>query len=253
MPTVKRLAYRDKIETDRYTLYLGDCLDVLPTLQAGSVDAVVTDPPYGIGLRNGDVDGHRSERSFEIAGDDSQQVGIAIIKWTAQQKLPLVVFASPWKPWPISSRNMIVWDKGGAVGGGGDIATCLKRSWELIQTCRTGPMNGDRAESVWRFPINAQATVDHIASKPPALMIALVDRFTSCGDIVLDPFMGSGTTGVACMKLGRKFIGVEIDEGYFAIAAKRIQEARDEVLEYRETESYKIRKAGGLPLRYPDD
>lgn len=207
------------------TLHLGDCLDVLRTLDAGSVDAVVTDPPYGIGLRNNDRDGHRSGRSFRVEGDHSQEAGLQVLQWADTADLPTVVFASPWKPWPGRWRNLIVWDKGGAVGGGGDIQRCLKRSWELIQVARNGPMHGDRDESVWRFTINQQATIDHICAKPVALMASLISRFTSRGDTILDPFMGSGSTGVACVATGRNFIGIEIDPTYHAIAERRIAEA----------------------------
>jgi len=119
-----------------------------------------------------------------------------------------------------------VWDKGGAVGGGGDVATCLKRTWELIQVARNGRMNGNRNGSVWRFPIVPQHSKEHIAAKPVELMCELIERFTQPGDTILDPFMGSGTTGVACVKTGRNFIGIEIDKGYFDIAQKRIEEAQ---------------------------
>jgi|GEM_PF-2652524 len=204
--------------------------------------AIVTDPPYGISLRmgskngrykngsqwrgyrkNGDVDGHRSARTFLIHGDDDQSIGISILEWAAANDLTTIAFASPWKPWPGEWRNLIVWDKGGAVGGGGDIKTCLKRTWELIQVARNGPMTGRREESVWRFPITPRDTVDHICAKPPSLLVALIGRFTMYGQTILDPFMGSGTTGVACIREGRHFIGIERDEKYFQIAVERIR------------------------------
>jgi hypothetical protein len=186
---------------------------------------LVTDPPYGIGLRNNDRDGHRSERTFRVIGDDSQNAGNAVLQWAERLAMPTIVFASPWKPWNGTWRNLIVWDKGGAVGGGGDIDTCLKRSWELIQIARNGVMCGPRAESVWRYPITAADTIDHICAKPVKLMVALVERFVGEGCTILDPFMGSGTTGVAAVRTGRRFIGVEIDEGYFNIAKRRIEAA----------------------------
>jgi DNA modification methylase len=201
----------------------GDALAELPTLTG--IDAIVTDPPYGIALRNGDVDGHRSDRWDRIAGDETQAAGIAVLEWARPLGVPVVAFASPWKPWPGRWRNQIVWDKGGAVGGGGDIATCLKRSWELVQVWNPGPIFGPRAESVWRFPIVPSDTTDHICAKPVALMVRLLNTFVPAGATVLDPFCGSGTTGVACMQTGRNFIGVEIDAGYCEIARRRIAEA----------------------------
>lgn len=207
------------------TLYRGDCLRLLETLPAGSVDAVVTDPPYGIALSNNDRDGHRRSSSYRIAGDDSPAAGLAVLGWAQQHSLPIITFASPWQPWPGRWRNLIVWDKGGGVGGGGDVRTCLKRSWELIQVARNGCIRGGRSESVWRLPIGPTDCREHIAAKPVALMRRLLCKFVPAGSAILDPFMGSGTTGVACLQLGYRFIGCELDAGHFKIACKRLRSA----------------------------
>jgi site-specific DNA-methyltransferase (adenine-specific) len=186
---------------------------------------VLVDPPYGIGLRNGDVDGHRSDRWGSIEGDEDGSLGVAVLEWARSERRTVATFASPWKPWPGQWRNLIVWDKGGAVGGGGDIATCLKRSWELVQVWNPEPIAGPRAESVWRVPIVPADTEDHICAKPVALLARLIEVFTPPGCVVLDPTCGSGTTGVAAIKTGRRFIGIEIDPGYADIARRRIREA----------------------------
>lgn len=206
-------------------LIQGDCLEVLPLI--GNVDAVVTDPPYGIGLSNNDVDGHRTARSFGVLGDNDQTVGQAALDWAEQQELPTIAFASPWKPWPGSWRNLIAWDKGGAVGGGGDVRTCLKRTWELIQTVRTGALLSGRGESVVKFMVCPSDTSLHICAKPVELMEWIMEMFITRGDCVCDPFMGSGTTGVACIRKERQFIGIEREAKYFDIACKRIQQAWD--------------------------
>lgn len=208
-------------ERDGVSIICGDCREMLPYIAA---DVLITDPPYGIGLRNGDVDGHRSTTWDTVEGDHDTTVGRFAIEWADERELPAIVFASPWKPWGGSPRNQIVWDKGGAVGGGGDIATCLKRSWELIQVYRNGPMNGSRDESVWRFPITPRDTRLHICAKPVALMEALIVRFTSADDLVVDPFAGSGSTLVAAMLTGRQAIGIEISERNCEIAVKRLQQ-----------------------------
>jgi site-specific DNA-methyltransferase (adenine-specific) len=215
-------------EGKRWRLIRGDCLGLLARIEA---DAVVTDPPYGIGLQNNDRDGHRRQASYRIAGDENRMVALAVLKWSENRNLPTVAFASPWNPWPGNWRNLIVWDKGGAVGGGGDIATCLKRTWELIQVARNGPMRGGRAESVWRAKQSPHGTRQHIAAKPLSLMRAIIERFTNPGDVVFDPFAGSGSTGVACLQTGRRFIGIEIDPGYCAVARKRLKAAANEVKE----------------------
>lgn len=209
-------------ECGTVSLYLGDCRDVLPALEAGHY---VTDPPYGIGLRNGDVDGHRSDRWDAVVGDESQELGELVLQHARNHGTgSIVAFASPEKPWPGRWRNRIAWNKGGAVGGGGDTATCLKRSWELIQVWNPKPLNGTRDESVWHHPIVPSDTWLHICAKPVQLMSRLILTFTDRGEIVIDPFMGSGTTGVACVRTGRRFIGIEKEPKYFEIAKKRISD-----------------------------
>lgn len=202
-----------------------DCMDVLP--RDVSQINIVTDPPYGISLRNGDVDGHRSPRSFDVIGDESMESGKLLLEWAESRGIPTIAFSSPWKPWSGKWRNLIAWDKGGAVGGGGDIATCLKRSWELIATARTGPLLTGRMESVWRFPMTPADTADHICAKPVPLMRQLIEMFVSAESIVFDPFMGSGSTIVAAIETGRKAIGVEIDKRHFETSCRKCAIAWD--------------------------
>jgi DNA modification methylase len=204
-------------------LLLGDCLEILPVLP--KVDAVITDPPYGIGLENRDVDGHRGQWGA-IPGDDSRDVGVKALSALNDGTRLVAAFSSPGKEWPGRWRNRIVWDKGGAVGGGGDIATCLKRSWELLQVFNPEPYAGARTESVWRHAITPSDTVDHICAKPVPLIERVIRVFSRTTDTVLDPFMGSGTTGIACSNLGRSFLGIEIEPKYFDIACERIENAQ---------------------------
>jgi DNA modification methylase len=204
-------------------LRLGDCLEIMKTLPAGSVDAVVTDPPYGLSIAN---HGQSKRKRKSIPGDDSMTVGNEVLLWAESLDLPVMYFASPRRPWPGTWRNLIVWDKGGAVGGGGDLRLCLKLSWELIQIARNRVVNGGRDVSVWRHLVTPASFHYHTCEKPIELMVRLIETFTRPGDTVLDPFMGSGTTGVACVQTGRHFIGCEIDPTYFAIAEKRIAAAQ---------------------------
>ena len=203
------------------TIYHGDCRGILPNLQA---DVLVTDPPYGIGLRNGDVDGHRSAKWDTVQGDHDSTIARFAIQWADERDIPMIVFASPWNPWGGTPRNQIVWDKGGAVGGGGDIKTCLKRSWELVQVYRNGVINGGRDESVWRYPIVPSDTSLHICAKPVGLMEALICKFTRESDVLVDPFIGSGSTLVAAKIAGRRAVGIEIEERYCEMAANRLRQ-----------------------------
>jgi len=108
----------------------------------------------------------------------------------------------------------------------GDLSIPWKESWELIFVCGKG-FNGFRSEGIIRgHTIVTWASRGrlHPNQKPVGLMQELVAK---CPEVICDPFMGSGTTGVACVRLGRRFIGIEIDPGYFEIAKKRIQKELD--------------------------
>ena len=197
------------------TLYHGDCLEILPTLE--KVDAVVTDPPYGIGHQH---HGQIFKGAEPIRGDDSH-LAYAVLDGLAPC---LVAFYSPFNPPPVKWRSVLVWSKGGHVGAGGDRATCWKRDFELVGVKGNAPLNGKRDVSVLHYSAISPPPTGHFCEKPVALMIYLVGKLQE--QTILDPFMGSGTTGVACMNLGRKFIGIEIEQKYFDIACERIEQAQ---------------------------
>ena len=208
------------------TLYLGDCLAILPTLEP--VDALVTDPPYGIGYSPAaggggitDRNGHRYEKRFTgddlVIGDDrpfdpAHLIGIAptTVLWGGNHyanKLP-------------SSSGWLIWDKRRGTTRN-DFADC-----ELAWTDR--PVVARILPHLWNGMLRDSERGEeriHPTQKPVAVMEWCLRETTDLGAIVLDPYMGSGTTGVACAKLGRKFIGVEIEEKYFDIACRRIEEA----------------------------
>lgn len=197
------------------TLYLGDCREILPTL--GKVDAVVTDPPYGMAFRSN----HRIERHDAIANDATDE---------------LLQFACALRP-AHSSYIFCRWDNISAVPKPKSLLTWVKNNWSM------GDLNHEHArqtETVLFYPGPEHAFPKgrptdvlegirtgngfHPTEKPTDLM-GQICSFTR-GEI-LDPFMGSGTTGVAAVKLGRKFIGIEIEPKYFDIACRRIQAALD--------------------------
>lgn len=212
----------ERVEIGDAVLYRGDSLQILPCISG--VDSVISDPPYGIALSNHGAGKARRAADYTIAGDKSQDDGIAVQKWAEERSLPVVFFASPRLPWPGEWRNWLVWDKGGAVGGGGDIATCWKLTWELIQVARNGALDGKRDESILRFPMLPTDSALHPAQKPVALMQYLISKIKARRPI--DPFMGSGSTGVAAILLGRGFVGIEKDPRHFETACRRIEEAK---------------------------
>ena len=215
------------------SLYLGDCLDILPQLGAGSVDAVVTDPPYGIAYISGM---RKPETSFGLMNSDDItnaawlifvpriiKIGGAIYCFSRWDVLGI------WKHlfefFGLSVKNCIVWDK--EQGGMGDLSGSYSPSHEMILLATRGKhlLNGNRPKDVIRIQRMSGQRV-HPTEKPIELMRELILNSTDAGTTILDPFMGSGTTGVACVQTGRKFIGIEIEPKYFDIAVKRIQQAQ---------------------------
>ncbi|KKL28971.1 hypothetical protein LCGC14_2369820 [marine sediment metagenome] len=209
------------------TLYLGDCLEILPTL--GKVDAVVTDPPYGIGFKwTGAARGGRGPGLKWKGPPHNHQPA-----WSDIVGDDLTFDPSLWLSFP----QVILW------GGNNYAGMPAARGWLVWDKRRdTTPDHHGDAElawtnidsvirihrQLWRGIVRegaenvANGGKHHPTQKPEALMRWCVEMTSGA---VIDPFMGSGTTGVACAKLGRKFIGIEIEERYFNIACKRIEEA----------------------------
>lgn len=192
------------------------------------VDVVLTDPPYGINLKSNCKGGVKDRRIIgaSIQGDTDQSAGVHVLNMARAASVPLIIFfASPNLMWPGKFRNLIVWDKGGGTGFGGDTSTCLRRTWELIQVENKNPIVSGRPESVWRVTFSNAIFKDHPCAKPVELIRRLLSVFVGQKATVFDPFMGSGTTGVACIEAGHNFKGNEIDPKHFETAKKRILEA----------------------------
>lgn len=204
-------------------MILGDCLEVLPGLP--KVDAVVTDPPYGIACAV-------STGNATIRGDEdtsAREMALASLTWEAA-----IVFGSPKIQKPTNTLLTLVWSKGPFVGMG-DLAFPWKLTHEEIYLLGDKRRwSGNREQSVLHDPAlfpNLPAAnrargedFEHPTQKPVALINRLMQKL--CASVIADPFMGAGTTGVACMNLGRKFIGVEIEPKYYEIACRRIEDAQ---------------------------
>jgi site-specific DNA-methyltransferase (adenine-specific) len=224
----------DFIKIGNATLYLGDCREILPELP--KVDAVITDPPYGdrethaghlgnVILKNGEparqalgFEGISESQMVEMA---QQWVNIAS-RW--------VVFTSEWKfMTALDSAGLLVrfgiWRKpDGAPQFTGDRPGT---GWEGIAIChRPGRKrwNGGGKHAFYNWPKGSNKS-GHPTGKPIGLFSEFVQEYTDTGETILDPFMGSGTTGVAAIQMGRKFIGIEREPKYFDIACKRIEQA----------------------------
>lgn len=204
------------------TLMLGDCRNALPNLPA--VDAVITDPPYGI---NHCTSHGASWAGTRIAGDNDTTLRDQVLAG-----FPIVAACGTWKTPPIAdARGCLVFDKGPAFGMG-DLAFPWKPSWELIYI-RGGGWEGPRDEGVLRGHMQVswetqfkglgeREARSHPHQKPVSLMAALMRKLPSA-QVILDPFMGVGTVGVAALQIGRRFIGIEIDPTHYETALRRIE------------------------------
>jgi len=192
------------------TLYLGDCRDVLPAIERGY--AVVTDPPYGIGFAAQPTRYQRANGMGRAQWDDERPQDV--IEDLVLRCAETIVWGGNYFALP-PTRGWLVWSKTGNAPSMAD----LEMAWT------NKDMNARSFEkSVKSASLEKDLqTAAHPSQKPVALMewsIGFVGSQT-----IVDPFMGSGTTGVACIKLGRKFIGIEIEPKYFDIACRRIEEA----------------------------
>jgi site-specific DNA-methyltransferase (adenine-specific) len=202
-------------DSEDITIYHADCLELLPELEA---DALITDPPYGYNYSSG-MQG--KFKNTEIPNDDSTQVRDCVMELWKDQ--PAFIFGN-LKSIPPGYRTAIVWDKGLAVGMG-DLSIPFKPNWELIfvfgkgfiGTRDSGVLTGHTVVS-W----SSKGRRKHPNEKPVSLMKYLISK-CPIDWIILDPFLGSGSTLVAARQLGRKAIGIEIDESYCEIAARRLQ------------------------------
>jgi site-specific DNA-methyltransferase (adenine-specific) len=205
------------VEIGDARLALGDCREVLPTL--GKVDAVVTDPPYGIGYDTSSLKSAGAQQFALIEGDNTEpDLGVLF-----SLDCPKIVFGANNFPSQLPHRGRwLCWDKRGGIEAADKmLGSPFELAWEdrktgydrMIRVLHGGTVNAD----------GAGVRREHPTQKPIELMKRCV--LSLCAGTILDPFMGSGTTGVACAKLGRKFIGIEIEPKYFDIACRRIEAA----------------------------
>lgn len=224
---------------DGVTLYLGNCLDVMPAL--GKVAHVFSDPPYeqisqdrigGI-KRN---DGGKVTEKLTFAGIDS--IRSRVCEMTAEQCTGWGLFfctsegVAPWRDGieaaGLKYKTPMIWVKPDAMPKFNGQGAALGH--ENIVSCWAGEgparWNGGGKRGVFTHIVNDPGRHGlHPTEKPVPLMMELVELFSSPGDLVCDPFMGSGTTGVAAVRLGRKFVGIEMDERFFDVACQRIGKA----------------------------
>ena len=205
-------------------LWLGDCRDILPTLP--KVDAVITDPPYGIGesagkaktrTGPGGIGGGKYVKDYGDDNWDDQPIPDDLIQMAREAGRWSVIFGGNYYAMP-PAKCWLVWDK---ENGDSDFADC-ELAWTNL------PKAVRRIRYMWNGMLraNGEARGDHPTQKPIGVMAWAISHVPEPCRTILDPFMGSGTTGVACMNLGRSFIGIEREVKYFDIACRRIDDAQ---------------------------
>lgn len=206
---------------DGISVHLGDCREILPMLEP--IDALVTDPPYGIGEAGKNQVKKQPWRSNiamapdygvsswdDVPAHDGVAEAMKLARWA-------IVFGGNYYHLP-PATCWLVWDKETS----GDYADC-----ELAWTNLPGSVR--RIRYLWNGfqRANGEKRGDHPTQKPIGVMRWCLERLPDESKTIMDPFMGSGTTGVAAVKLGLRFTGIEIDPKYFDIACRRIREALD--------------------------
>lgn len=219
---------------DRMDLMLGDCLDCMSEIPDGSVDMVLTDPPYGMSFQSNRrvvkdkfakiendsslewLDGFFAE-CVRVMRDDT-----AIYSFCSWHHVDM--FKAAFERY-FKMKNLIVWVKNNH--GSGDLTGAYAPKHEFVLYGHKGRslLREKRLPDVFDFPKIASSKLLHPTEKNINMLEVFVRNNSDVGQVVLDPFMGSGTTGVAAMNTGRKFIGIELDEGYFDIACGRIEKA----------------------------
>ena len=196
------------------TIYHGDCREVLAQLQRRDFVVMVTDPPYGINYTSNRTRATRIARSIEGDGDTAAR-DFAVDWWDGG---PAIVFGAPSVAPPEHTRTNLVWHKPGS--GMGDLSLPWKPDYEFIHILGCGFI-GDRTTSVLSYPLRVfRGDLSHPHEKPMSLLIDLLRKCPP--GAVIDPFTGSGTTLRAAKDTGRRAVGIEIEERYCEIAAKRL-------------------------------
>ncbi len=239
----------EKVIIGNATLYLGDCREILPRLGDESVDMVWTDPPYGHANHDGDwnarLNAHRGIENQPISNDDPESmrevVDFALTEASRILRSDCCICCCccggggprPTFAW-IANRmdcgglqffHSVIWDK---VNPG--LGWRYRRQHEMVMVAHRVGGNLAWSEEASAIPnvirVSKPRDTAHPNIKPVELVETFIRAHAAQWQTVLDPFMGSGTTGVACANLGRKFLGIEIDRKYFDIACRRIEDAQ---------------------------
>jgi site-specific DNA-methyltransferase (adenine-specific) len=209
-------------------LYNDDCLKVLPTLADNSIDLILTDPPYGMNYKSK----RRKEQYDKINNDnniDWLYFSLKQFKRILKEDSHCYMFCSihflskfiDYSKEHFTLKDILIWEKNNH--GSGDLTGGYAPKYEFILFLTKGrkELNGKREPNILKY--NKTNNILHPTQKPTDLLEFLITKSSQEKDLILDSFMGSGSTGVACKNINRNFIGIEMDKNYFDIAKNRIE------------------------------
>jgi site-specific DNA-methyltransferase (adenine-specific) len=219
------------------TLFHADSRDILPALPSESIDLLLTDPPYGIKYRS-KSQVLAPDLAKAIQGDEdlnAMRDVLGLVHPLLRPDRHAYLFAAPMRLgeavaavaayWTV--KNLLVWDKGNA-GSRGDCLAGYSQNWEAIIYASKGrrPLNLPRPRCIFRYDWQGHRDPVHPTIKPRPLLRWLLQKSAQPGELVLDPFAGSGSSLLAAAELGMKAIGIETEERYCEVAARRLEQIR---------------------------
>lgn len=196
----------EKVVIGNSILYLGDCAEILPTL--GKFDAIVTDPPYGIGISSNPV-----RQKHEKMDWDNSTPTIDLMDLVLKSGNHAIIWGGNYFNLP-PSQGFFIWDK---LQPENFSLAMIEMAWTNIKT----------PAKMFRQSVTSYSK-EHPTQKPVNLMEWCISYCKNV-ETIIDPFMGSGTTGVACVNMKKQFVGIEREQKYFDIACKRIEDAQRQV------------------------
>jgi site-specific DNA-methyltransferase (adenine-specific) len=227
-----------------WAVITGDCLDVMRGMAGGCVDHVITDPPYSehthskqwIGAALTDAGQPRVKTAHRELGFDpitSEQAAASVARFAVLAKRWSLVFSDLegielWRTMGLAAEldyvRTCIWDKvDSAPQFTGDRPAAAAEAVILLHPKGRKRWHGGGRRNVFRHEVNAErGGKPHPSTKPSALMVELVELFTDAGEVILDPYCGSGSTGVAALRRGRRFIGIEKDPKWVPVARDRL-------------------------------
>ena len=219
----------------------GNCLEIMKGISDNSIDLIVTDPPYLINYKTSRRKNKNHDFCTEIKNDDNPELiekyinecyrimkeDTAMYIFCNHNKVDF--FKQTLEKANFKIKNMIIWVKNNWTAG--DLKAAFGKQYEIIFLVNKGRamFKGKRITDIWEFNRVSGKDLVHQNQKPVGLLEQMILKHSDKGQVVFDGFMGSGSTGVACVNTNRKFIGIELDKKYFDIAEKRIDEAKQQL------------------------